>query len=189
MAIINQTYFTGDLTIAGLDRPAVVERLTLFIEKYENEFLRNVFGYQLYKALKDQWADYPAIDQRWKDLFDGKEYEYSGRPAQYRGLVFENTDGFSSGTGQIMSPIANYVYWHWMKDQTSQTVGLGQVKNKSENAEVVSPATKQVRAWNEMSEWVDELYRFLQASYAVYPEYVPGNNEMWKFRKTNVFGI
>lgn len=189
MSLIDQTYFVGDLTIAGRTKTEVSERLALFIEKYENEFLRDVFGYDLYKALKDQWATYPSIDQRWKDLFDGKEYQYSGRTRQYRGLLFENGDGFSSGDGQSMSPIANYVYWHWIKDQTTQTVGLGEVASKSENAQLVSPATKMVRAWNEMSEWVQELYHFMQTSYATYPEWQFGDSNFSKFRKTNTFGI
>lgn len=189
MAIINQTYFVGDLAIAGLDRPAVVERLNLFIEKYEDEFLRNVFGYGLYKALKAQWASYPAVDEKWLDLFDGKDYEYSGRQRQFRGLVFENSDGFSSGTGQLMSPIANYIYWHYQKDVTTQTVGLGQAQSKAENAAMVSPATKMVRAWNEMSEWVDEFYKFIQTNYADYPEWDFDNSSIWKFKRTNEFGI
>lgn len=189
MSLIDQTYFVGDLTIAGRNKPEVAERLTLFIEKYEDEFLRDVFGFSFYKALKSQWANYPTVDQRWLDLFDGKEYEYSGRSKQYRGLLFENTDGFSSGTGQMMSPVANYVYWHWLKDQTTQTVGLGEVSSKSENASLVSPATKMVRAWNEMSEWVDELYYFMQTNYADYPEWKFGDSDFGKFRRTNTFGI
>lgn len=273
MSLIDQTYFVGDLTIAGRTKTEVSERLALFIEKYEDEFLRNLFGYPMYKALLDGLSQV-TVDQRWLDILEGKEFQYSSRTRQWGGLImlatgqtltinpagqqtlisggagaYDPTVGASTltlppafvnsyfiierrGTGQLRSdeysvsgntltlvgmpawnngetiilsknpsigiagpgtlaksPIANYVYWHWLKDQTTQTVGLGEVASKSENAQLVSPATKMVRAWNEMSEWVEELYYFMQTSYADYPEWQFGDSNFSKFRKTNMFGI
>lgn len=274
MALIDQTYFKGDLTIAGLDRQQVVERLQLFIEKYEDEFLRELFGYEFYKALLNGLSQV-SVEQRWLDILEGKEFQYGGYTRQWRGLIIlppgqtlsinpagkeyltpggagaydpvvgtltitlppafvgtffiierrdtgelkpmveytvsgntltmiglpvwnagetiilsKNPSLVTGGAGeQPKSPIANYVYWHWMKDATTQTVALGQVKSKSENAEIVSPAEKMVRAWNEMSEWVEELYYYFNANYSVYPEWRFENDGFRKMRRTNTFGI
>lgn len=273
MALIDQSYFVGDLTIAGLDRPAVQERLTLFINKYEDEFLRSLLGYPMYTAFLNGLSAM-TIDQRWIDILQGKEYQYGGRTRQWRGLVILSPDQTISlspagrleliaggagiydpvigeftitlppefvntyftierrGVGELrtdeygiagniltlvnqpawanletiilkksvsilastsgaayLSPIVNYVYWHWMTDDTTQTVGLGQQASKVENAIQVSPATKMVRAWNEMSEWVSEFHRFMITSQADYPEWLQANHNYNKFAKTNVFGI
>lgn len=274
MSLINSTYFIGDLTIAGLTRPEVSERLAVFISKYEDEFLRSVLGYPLYKSFLAGLSEDP-VNQMWLDILEGKEYEYSGRARQWRGLImlppgqtlsinpagqeflrpggsgefdpvvgavtltippayvgryfsverrgtgelrpdeFEvsgntltligmppwNSEetvilsknpsiGISGAGDDLKSPIANYVYWHWMKDNTTQTVGLGEVSSKAENAAVVSPSTKMVRAWNEMSECITELYRFLDTNYSVYTDWNSGA-DVWRrdFRPTNVFGI
>lgn len=273
VSLIDQTYFQGDLTIAGLDRPSVIERLNLFIEKYEDQFLRDLFGYSMYKALLDGLSE-PSVDQRWLDILQGTEYEYSGRTRQWRGLVmlapaqsltvlpasdqtlivgrgqlYDPVAGQMTmtlppdfvgvyfrierrGTGRLssdeysvvgnlltligmptwntnetifleknaslslgdagaapLSPIANYVYWYYQKDITTQTVGLGQVQSKGENSVVVSPVAKMVRAWNEMFEWLTELRRFLDQNYSTYPEWDSSQSNWWKFKTQNVFGI
>jgi hypothetical protein len=273
MALIDQSYFVGDLTIAGLDRPAVQQRLNLFIDKYEDEFLRNLLGHPLYTAFLNGLSAV-TVDHKWLDLLQGKEYQYGGRTRQWRGLVilppgqtislspagrldlvaggqgandpvvgeftialpaqFVNTyftierrgigelrtdeysvtgntltlvgqpawnisetiilkksvSVLSAGAGSTyLSPIANYVYWYWMTDDTTQTVGLGQQASKVENAIQVSPATKMVRAWNEMNEWVAEFHRFMITTQADYPEWTQANHNYSKFAKTNVFGI
>lgn len=89
------------------------------------------------------------------------------------------------------SLIANYVYCHWMADQASQTVGLGEVATKAENATVVSPAVKMVRAWNEMADWIRELFCFLNTKRSIYPEWDDQNMfYFWRnFGYTNPFGI
>lgn len=69
------------------------------------------------------------------------------------------------------SMIANYVYWKWIKDQVSQTTGLGEAATQAQNAMLVSPTTKMVTAWNEMARMVSELYWFLQANAEVYTDW------------------
>jgi hypothetical protein len=271
--LIDQTYFKGDLMIAGLTKAEVSERLNLFIEKYEQEFLQDLFGYPLYKALIDGLSQV-SVEQRWMDILEGAEFQYNSRTRKWKGLVilpsgqtlvinpgsqqvliagdvgtYDPTPGQLTltlppafigsyfiierrGTGQlrpdeytvvgnlltlvgmpawnngetiflsknpsigvsgagtlVKSPIANYVYWHWIKDQNTQTVGMGEVSSKSENAINVSPATKMVRAWNEMSDWLSDLYYFMQTNYQTYPEWRFSDSYWSQFRKTNTFGI
>jgi hypothetical protein len=89
------------------------------------------------------------------------------------------------------SLIANYVYWHWMADQVSQTVGLGEAATKAENATMVSPAAKMHRAWNEMIRWVEEMVCYLDTKRSIYPEWQDMNRYKFsrQFTTTNTFGI
>lgn len=90
------------------------------------------------------------------------------------------------------SLIANYVYFYWMKDQYTQTVGLGEVASKAENAELANPAAKMILAWNEMIDDIDNLYLFLQQNQSVYPEWNTGQNKRsfrHQFQHINQWGI
>lgn len=89
------------------------------------------------------------------------------------------------------SLIANYVYYHWMADQISQTVGLGEAATKAENATMVSPAVKAMRAWNEMINWVKEMVCYLDTMRSTYLEWEDQNRYQFaiKFGHTNIFGI
>jgi hypothetical protein len=62
------------------------------------------------------------------------------------------------------SPIANYVYYLWMRNEVSQTTQGGEVIPVSENATRVSPSAKMQKAWNEMVDWCWQLVRFLDAN-------------------------
>lgn len=71
------------------------------------------------------------------------------------------------------SMIANYVFYHWLSDATTQTVGLGEVQTRAEAADLVSPIVKQVRIWNELVDHINILREFLYANADDYPEYQP----------------
>lgn len=90
------------------------------------------------------------------------------------------------------SLIANYVYWMWIHDQQTQTVGLGEVAAKAENADAANPSEKLMLAWNEMVDDVENLYLFLQQSQTVYPEWNTGQNKYAvrrNFQRVNLWGI
>lgn len=104
------------------------------------------------------------------------------------------TLSLNTATGSAKkSIIANYVYFHWMEDQISQTVGLGEAATKAENATMVSPAIKMARAWNEMIVWVREMVYYLNTFRSTYREW-EDQNMYWFWRKftsssVNPFGI
>lgn len=192
MSLIDQTYFVADLQIANVDNDSILQRLQFFIDKYEAEFLKNVFGYELYSLLfveleaKEDDDSY-VYSTRFENIINGIEYTGTdNRLHKWRGLTFQNEEG-----NVKQSCIANYVYWHFVKDQNSQSVGLGEVKAQAQNALNVSPAVKMARAWNEMSTMLSELYYFLDANRETYPEWV-NDNHIWRqrqFAPVNIFGI
>lgn len=130
------------------------------------------------------------------------EYSISGNT-----LTFAGTKKFSSGdtyfykaatlslnsvTGSNKeSLIANYVYWHFMKDLHTQSVVIGEVKNKSHNSMAADPTQKLVRAWNEMVRWIWEMKCYLDTNREDYPEWQERYllKFICKFQPTNEFGI
>lgn len=69
------------------------------------------------------------------------------------------------------SPIADYVYCHWLKYNATQTTGIGEKKSKAQNADDDSPVHKMVQAWNDMVNKTRLLFEFLEENAAAYPEY------------------
>lgn len=96
MSLIDKSYFTGKLTIAQLGQPAVVDNLSVFINREEPLFLQAALGYDL-------WLDFvnglnaPSIDQKWLNLRDGVDFKADGLwpPFQWRnGWMNYNRDWF-----------------------------------------------------------------------------------------------
>lgn len=53
MSLIDSSYFVGDLDIPNTSRDNVLERLTAFINKHESKLLRDILGYDLWKAFNN----------------------------------------------------------------------------------------------------------------------------------------
>jgi hypothetical protein len=88
------------------------------------------------------------------------------------------------------SPIADYVYFYWLKHLHTQSAGVGTVQPVAENAKMVSPKHKAVKAWNDMTEKTCVLKEFLQVNYTVYPEFqnYAGSRELFYLTsKMNIF--
>lgn len=77
MSLIDESYFTGSLTIPQLGQGAVIDNLDNFIQVHEPLFLQAALGYAL-------WEDFvnglmaPVIDQKWLDLRDGARFVANG---------------------------------------------------------------------------------------------------------------
>lgn len=170
MSLIDETYFVGELNIPNTSTVAILERLHVFIEKYEQQFLQDLLGYELWKLLDTQITqeeeNSPATPlPRLDTLLNGSEYtDQAGKLRHWRGLVFND--------GTPRSPIANFVYWHWMKDQATQTTGLGEAATQAQNATLVSPTGKMIAAWNDMRKQIAHLHYFLQSNQDDYSEWV-----------------
>jgi hypothetical protein len=179
VALIDHTYFIGELNIPNTDRADVQERLALMIKKYEGEFFLDLFGYEMYKNFAANLSSPSGV---WADLLNGVEYTYNSKPAKWRGLK-NSTDK--------LCILANYVYYHFMRDSETQTAGMGEVKTKPENAVSISPAGKMARAWNEMSTWIGEMIQFLNTNRDSYSGW--SNQSSYsierKFRPINIFGV
>ena len=151
--LIDPSYFHGEILIAQRGQLEVQEDIEGLIAKYEPKILRELLGKSLYKEFMEGLED-PFPDPKWINLRDGVDGEWMG---------LANMDK--------LSLIANYVYYHWMRKENLQTVGIGTVKVEAENAVKASPVEKYVRAWNEMVDWICELHDYIRDHIDDYPDY------------------
>jgi hypothetical protein len=87
MSLIDRTYFVGELSIPNTNQAPIGSQVDLFIEQYEDQFLNEVLGYTLYKALKAGLQVVP-VAQKWTDLIEGVEYnDKADKTRKWQGLV------------------------------------------------------------------------------------------------------
>lgn len=101
-------------------------------------------------------------------------------------LGFSTTQGVSPD-----SPIANYVYYWFIRNNATQTTTMGEAKTSKENATDAGPGTKMSRAWNEMAQRVRQLAHFMNTKRDVYPEWTSQRlyTLMERFAPINEFNI
>lgn len=169
----------GELNISGSETEAVQERIDLFISKHEDDYLLKVLGYPLFKLLKAA-SGYPVISTgRFGDLLNGAEYvNNKGQTREFPGLKV--------ATG---NPIASYVWYYFTRDNVSFASPAGEVKNNTENASSASVKVKQMRAWNEMVTFTEQLWDFLDANEDTYPEFDICETEYNTFTVINPLNI
>lgn len=140
MSIITPADFNAENSIGQREQPAVASLIQGFIDKYEPLFLKKLLGIDLYNEFVAGLAADP-IDAKWLYLRDDTE---------------------------IKPMLVNYIYYYYLRNQTTLSAGISEVKPKAENARPVSSVDKQVRAWNEMVLAV----RPFTLDTSVYPSYV-----------------
>lgn len=128
------------------------------IEKCEPEFLKKLWGYELYKSfiagIDNEEADYLAIK-------NGAEYEdVNGR--------LQKWEGFKVGH----NPIANYTYCQFLIEKEDTLTGIGVKSLNGENAKDTSGIDKDVVVWNEMVKMNFQLHDYLVANRDKYPSYI-----------------
>lgn len=118
MALIDRTYFVGELNIPNTHQAAIGSAVDLFIEQYEEKLLTEVLGYTLYKALKAGLQVVP-VAQKWTDMIEGVEYtDLATKIRFWKGLVTQpptvlnaldalNPIDVVVGRGQLYDPVAN----------------------------------------------------------------------------------
>lgn len=162
--LIDYTYFDGGVVnIAQTDQLAVQEQITAYIAQFEPEFMADLLGYEFYQQFLTDIAE-----QRMIDILTGITYTYGGKQYRWNGLTYIIGSG---ATAVKISPIANYVYWHILRDNAEMTFGIGTGTTTSENSTRTSPIRLQVKAWNNMVEMIIQLRDFLNRHPDEYPEY------------------
>lgn len=149
MSIITPTAFKAQNSIAQREQPAVAALIQEFIDKYEPLFLKKLLGIDLYNEFIAGLAEDP-IDSKWISLRDDTE---------------------------LKNMLVNYVYYWYMRNQSTLSAGISEVKPKAENATPVSSVDKQVRAWNEMVLAV----RPFTLDVSIYPLYVRPPFHMYRY--------
>lgn len=166
MSLIDITYFVSDLNIPISSTEALNGQLVNYISKYEPEALKLLLGYPLYKELaaavtayEQAKEDYdndmltydpetdeplvePVLESRFDKLVNGSEFSFQleGETITEYWPGLKNTDN--------VSLIANYVYFHYRRDNVSQFNGLSETVSYSESSRSINPREKLVKAWN-----------------------------------------
>ncbi len=166
MAQIDSTYFQyGLLAIPNRSKEPISEELDYYITMYDDEYLKNVLGYEL-KTEYEAGISEETPDEKWTNLRDGAEFEHCGVTLKW--------EGFQRST--LKSPIANYVMYYYMRDHNDDFTGIGVSKGASENAVNISPNTRMVNIWNWMAEQNKILKMFIEANQSDYESYRPEKN-------------
>lgn len=174
--LIDSTYFIGQLNIPNKDQLPIQALLNEVIEQREPEYLQGLLGYGFYKEIKEA-EESSVYDQKWVDLFEGVEYTVDGKLRKWQGLAKANQ----------ISPIACYVYLHYLNKTETITTGVGEVRADAENASIGWAVRKKVEAWNKMVDINHALICYLEARSNVYGEFEVTNHEL--LRKRNLWGI
>lgn len=88
MSLITPSYFRGEIKIAQLTQPTVLQAVQEAIDRYESEYLKKILGYQLYLDFIAGLLGSP-IQQKWLDLLNGVDFTSSltYRLTQWQGFV------------------------------------------------------------------------------------------------------
>lgn len=173
-------------------------QLDRFIDEYERDVLSKCLGYPLSKEFRDQLeiksgetTETPkdSAPQKWKDLFNGKEYTIEGKSYYWKGLVF------TIGSNKY-SLLAHYVFFHYLQSDYTKYVGTGVKIEKSQNTIIANPTPLLVRSWNRFYEMtvkgkqsgVRSLYEFIEDMNSIDASNFP-NWDPYCFSNMNQFGI
>lgn len=121
-----------------------------------------------------------VFQQRGFGPFRSDEYSVTGNMLTLLGgnifsiddtyFYYGNTTGLAASVNtDKQSPIANFIYYWYLRNNATTTAGSGEAGNNV--SAPVSPKTKMVRAWNQMAEWNLELVEFLLSNMSVYTEF------------------
>ena len=164
MSLIDQTYFTNEIQIPS----SKYETIQSFIDRYEKQVLIDLFGYGLYKLIKDY--DPLTSEQRITDIIKGKDFTLNGFEARWNGLINEDK----------VSLIAYYVYFKWASEKQVISTRAAGIKPALENGENVSYELKAIAAYNMMMQLYGHrsqdsnypsAFRFMTENHSIYPEW------------------
>lgn len=133
--IINETFFQGPIKIDGLlsgtgtpaeTKNAITAGFNRYVEEYEPEYLKKLLGDKMSRSFTDyiynRTESTPPIE-KWDDLYD------------------ELVKG-------DYSPIAEYIYFFYSREQKATATPLGTTEHQNKPA---NPSGKMIGAWNRMA--------------------------------------
>jgi hypothetical protein len=184
--IIDYTYFINEISIPIKSTAALNGAINDSISLYEDEVLKLLLGYKLWKEMKAAYDASVAtvstpLPTKWDRFINGAEFDYTIDGETYT----DKWVGLKNASKTSL--IANYVYFFHRRNNVSQNSGIGETVSKAENSVIINPYVKCVIAWNKMIDMYGELdcfgtteplpsaYNFLTANSSDYPD--------WKFTK------
>lgn len=157
--IVNREYFnsTERFIPHAKDEPTdgilgVKSDLDQMILKYEREYLIHTLGYPLFKLFTAELDNTesngldPGADPKWDELLNGLEYTIDDTLTNFRGLRFQD------GT-KYESPIADYIYWNYIRKDSKTYGGLGVQKEVPGNAMIDNEVRYATDAWRSYYKW------------------------------------
>lgn len=185
MLLIDETYFTGELSLPNIQGTPFDDtsygvalalytvgenNLEVFADKYVTEYLIRLFGRELTEAFLNGLAeDKPG--EIWSSL---------------KGQLLFKTGNYKS------SPLANYVYFHVMRNALTKTTMAGEASPTFDHAASVSNEHKLVKAWNDMAKMTMTPHSWFCENVETYKEYIgcmTGRNPWSILQLINTFGI
>lgn len=181
-ALINHTYFAGELLIPNWQNNAAIqERIADFVNKYEQSYLDSAMGVEFAELFRAG-----ITSDRFAKLKNGGVFKLSdGSSIRFGGIA--------NGTN-FKSPIASLVYYWWQRDVNSASTDSGEVNISPDKATMQSAKVKAVRAWNDMVWETLKLWQILLLSVnddgsKVYAEFNSDYVDSKMFTTINQFGI
>jgi hypothetical protein len=173
--LISSSYFINDINLPSQFLTGTTEIISDYIQRYEEDVLKKLLGYDLYKELKALIDATPQVyPSKWDHLVNGAEYSIGSYTREWEGLV--NTE--------LTSLIAYYVYYHVLKDRVNSYEISGAVISQGDNPVRTSPDNLMTNAWNNFVDSYRDCVQFMIANQADYPLWLYTPQE-----KVNIFDI
>ena len=146
--LIDVSYFMSgprhieNVSVAEMPSPqslAVNEVINGYIKAFQPEFLRNVVGVTLSQAITDYLE---LIEREKEDSSDEVDISEEKEAPQ---------SGYAVLCEKLCEPLADYVFYHILRDANTQATITGLVRLKCAN-EYIAPLKRQVSTWNSMVE-------------------------------------
>jgi hypothetical protein len=156
MAIINNTYFSGEIYLTHA-KPSISDgvkdvenKINSFIEDYEYDCLVNSLGSPLYWEFLSKLDSTQSnglivgADVKWDRLLNGYTYtDVKSIEKVWRGIRFKS----SPTSDYNRSFLAQYVYFNYESSEDSARTGAGNVQVAAANAQRVAKTQKVTKAW------------------------------------------
>lgn len=164
--LIDVSFFESGLrTIPNVDKQTVKDRIEQAITTYQDYFLKEQFGYEFQKLMLAN-----PTDPIYANVIDGAEW------TDYNGFL-QKWDG-------LLEPLADYVFYKFIKENIIKFDGVGFSASSTENASLVQPIQIPVMVYNRFVEQMEHLYDYL-----IYSDFDYSKIKWQQRRFINEFGI
>lgn len=182
--IITAEQFTGFFKIA--QDPQSLAILTSYIERYEKQYLIELFGYDLYVLFEEDLTDSEPIEpqtERFTVVFEELNYEGSAEPMFYRRGFTGHKNCFCDDNKTEVEPtlsrgivdmLLGFIFYEFVKEYDIQVSQTGLVINANENSTPLPGAlhTHYVESrYNQSVNSYKVIRRYMMANSTTYPEY------------------
>lgn len=147
--LLDNSFFTGELHIEGLvdysgvpseTNCAIAAEMYSLISYYEMDFYRRTIGNENAKLfIKYLDEQHDSVCEKWEGL---------------KNMLVDQVGN------RVISPIANYVFFFYLRSNQTQATPIGNVTETSSN-DIAPCNIKMMQAWNQMADMNQYLSRYL----------------------------